>query len=330
MEIINPHDKFFKETFSIRENVIDFLQGIFSEEILKGLDLSTLTLDNNSYIDEELKEHFTDIVYTCYCKDKELRIALLFEHKSYAASCPYLQLMKYLLKIWETNIKQTERLMPVIPVILYHGKEEWKVRKFSEYFEGMDETFCRFVPEFEYIFTDLSKYSNEDIKKKVFRKVSLEISLLIMRNIFNENELESNLKDFFEIGRHYFEEEEGLRFLESVIRYLYSSTEIEVSKVVNTIKEISEKGGEISMTTAAKLIEKGKIEGEREGERKGRIEGKIEGLKDAIEIGLELKYGVDGLRLFERIKVISFIEKLEAIKKAVKISENIEEIERLL
>ena len=197
MEIFNPHDKFFKETFSIRENVIDFLKGTFPEEILKKLDLSALTLDNNSYIDEELKEHFSDIVYTCFCKDKELKITLLFEHKSYPAACPYLQLLKYLLKIWETNVKQTERLMPVIPVILYHGKEEWKVRRFSDYFEGIDEIFCRFVPEFEYLLTDLSKYSNEDIKKKVFRKVSLEISLLLMRNIFDERELESNLKGFF-------------------------------------------------------------------------------------------------------------------------------------
>jgi len=64
MEIFNPHDKFFKETFSIRENVIDFLKGTFPEEIFKKLDLSTLTRDNNSYIDEELKEHFSDIVYT--------------------------------------------------------------------------------------------------------------------------------------------------------------------------------------------------------------------------------------------------------------------------
>ena len=100
MEIINPHDKFFKETFSIRENVLDFLQGIFPGEILKKLDLSTLTLDNNSYIDEELKEHFSDIVYTCFCNNKELKIALLFEHKSYVVTCPYLQLLKYLLKIY--------------------------------------------------------------------------------------------------------------------------------------------------------------------------------------------------------------------------------------
>ena len=101
MEIINPHDKFFKETFSLRDNVIDFLKGTFPEEIFKKLDLSTLTRDNNSYIDEELKEHFSDIVYTCYCKDKELKITLLFEHKSYSVTCPYLQILKYLLKRYQ-------------------------------------------------------------------------------------------------------------------------------------------------------------------------------------------------------------------------------------
>jgi len=310
MEIFNPHDKFFKETFSIRENVIDFLQGTFPEEILEKLDLSTLTLDNNSYIDEELKEHFSDIVYTCFCENNELKMALLFEHKSYLITCPYLQVLKYLLKIWETNIKQTGNLLPVIPVILYHGKEVWQVRRFSEYFKGIDKVFLGFIPEFEYLLTDLSNYSNEEVKNKVFRKVSLELALLMMRNIFNESELERNLKDFFEIGRHYFEEDEGLRFLESVIRYLYSSTEIEVSKVVNTIKEISEKGGEISMTTAAKLIEKGKIEGEKALLIR-LIERKWGGLKPDVK---------------ERLNKINSPEELEALGEKIIISNCVEDI----
>ncbi|WP_169703965.1 hypothetical protein [Candidatus Kuenenia stuttgartiensis] len=70
----------------------------------------------------------------------------------------------------------------------------------------------------------------------------------------------------------------------------------------------------------------GRAEGAIEGERKGRIEG----LKEAIEIGLELKYGVKGLKLLERIRKIVVIEKLEAIKEAVKIAKNMEEIEKLL
>ena len=334
MEVFNPHDKFFKETFSLRENVIDFLEGTFPQEILKKLDLSTLTQDNNSYVDEELKEHFSDIVYTCFCKDKELKITLLFEHKSYAVTCPYLQMMKYLLRIWEANSKQRERLIPVIPVILYHGKESWKVRRFSDYFEGIDEVFFRFIPEFDYLLTDLTGYSNEEIKDRVFRRVSLQITMLLMRNIYNEKCLEDKLKGFFEIGRQYFEEEEGLKFLESIIRYLYNASEITVERVIDTLKEVSEEGGKLSMTIAAKLIEKGKIEGKiegrMEGEREGERKGRIEGLKEAIEIGLELKYGVEGLKLLERIKKIVAIEKLDAIKEAVKISKSMEEIKKLL
>jgi len=60
------------------------------------------------------------------------------------------------------------------------------------------------------------------------------------------------------------------------------------------------------------------------------LEGKIEGLKEAIEIGLELKYGVEGLKLLEKIIKMTSIEKLESIKEAVKISKNIKEIEKLL
>ena len=176
MEITNPHDKFFKETFSVQGNVIDFLQGTFPKEILEKLDLSALTLDSNTYIDS----------------------------------------------------------------------------------------------------------------------------------------------GFFEVGRKYFEEEEGLRFLESVVRYLYNTTEIEAGKVINTVKQISEKGGGLVMTTAMKLIEKGKAE------------GKLEGLKEAIALGLELKYGTEGLNLCEKIAPIVSLEKLELIKKTVKTSKKLQEIERLL
>ena len=64
-EITNPHDKFFKEVFQDREIVIDFLGGILPDPLKENIDLSALKLDNNSYIDENLKEYFSDIVYNC-------------------------------------------------------------------------------------------------------------------------------------------------------------------------------------------------------------------------------------------------------------------------
>ncbi|MCF6149516.1 MAG: Rpn family recombination-promoting nuclease/putative transposase [Candidatus Kuenenia sp.] len=284
--------------------------------MLKRLDISTLALENNSYIDEELKEHFSDIVYTCLCNDKELKITLLFEHKSHPEKCPHLQLLRYLLKIWETNMKQVEGLVQVIPVILYHGKETWKIRRFSDCFEGTDEVFYRFIPEFEYLLTDLSDYSNEEIKDKVFRRASLQIAMLLMRNIFDEKHLEDKLKEFFEIGKRYFQEEEGLRFLESVIRYLYNAPEIPVERVIETVKEISEEGGILSMTIAARLIEKGKIE------------GKIEGEKSLLIRLIERKWGRLQPSIKERLNKINTLEELEALGERVITSDCIEELFR--
>ena len=60
---INPHDKFFKEIFSRKNEVKDFIQGFLPTEIVENIQFESLELDSNSYVDEELKENFADIVY---------------------------------------------------------------------------------------------------------------------------------------------------------------------------------------------------------------------------------------------------------------------------
>ena len=122
MEITNPHDKFFKDNFTDKDIVKDFIKGSFPKDLQNNLDLSSLELDNNSYIDEELKEYYSDIVYNCLYKKLDIKITILFEHKSYIPDYPFLQLLKYMIKVWDFNIKNKEKLMPIIPIIFYHGK----------------------------------------------------------------------------------------------------------------------------------------------------------------------------------------------------------------
>ncbi|MCF8372192.1 MAG: Rpn family recombination-promoting nuclease/putative transposase [Bacteroidales bacterium] len=197
MKTINPHDKFFKEAFSKKEEAGDLIKNVLPEGLSNNIDVSTLQLDSTSYIDEELQESFSDLVYNCVYKGKtKIKITLLIEHKSYAVDYPHLQLLKYLQKIWEANIKQKTALVPVIPILVYHGKEKWDKIKFEDYFPGID------------------------------------------------NELK--------------------QFLVSIFHYVFSNTVIEDKEIVNAISLISEKGGNIAMTTATKLINKGKLEGKQE------------------------------------------------------------------
>ncbi len=56
MKVQNPHDKFFKELFSVIENALDFINGAFPAEIKESIIPESLKLDPGSYTDEKLDE----------------------------------------------------------------------------------------------------------------------------------------------------------------------------------------------------------------------------------------------------------------------------------
>ena len=279
MEITNPHDKFFKESFTNKEIATDFIKGSFPKELVDNLDLSSLDLDNNSYIDEELKDYYSDLAYNCNYQKTKIKISILFEHKSFVPDYPFLQLLKYIIKIWDFNIKQKEKLIPVIPLIFYHGKDKWEYKKINRYFTGIDNILEKYIPDFDYLLMDLSKYDNEDIKEKIYKNEFLKISLLILKNIYDEEKLKKNLENFLILGKLYYEEEKGLKFLESVIRYLYINLEnTKVEDIVHIIEKISEIGGKETMTIAMKLKEEGRIE--------AKVEDALNLIKEGVSIDI--------------------------------------------
>jgi predicted transposase YdaD len=51
--IYNPHDKFFKENMSNIDTAKDFMLNYLPEDILKIIDLDSLSLEKDSFIDEK-------------------------------------------------------------------------------------------------------------------------------------------------------------------------------------------------------------------------------------------------------------------------------------
>jgi predicted transposase/invertase (TIGR01784 family) len=95
-DISQPHDKVFKFVFSDKAKVEHYLRQTLTEELTENIDFNFLTLDNNSYIDEELKGHYSDVVYEAvFAQEHPIKIAILFEHKSYTSKFPHLQLLNY-------------------------------------------------------------------------------------------------------------------------------------------------------------------------------------------------------------------------------------------
>ncbi|MEW6377974.1 MAG: hypothetical protein AB1611_00045 [bacterium] len=77
-------------------------------------------------------------------------------------------------------------------------------------------------------------------------------------------------------------------------------------------------------------IQQGIQEGIQQGMQKGMQKGLRQGLLEAVALGLELKFGEDGLRLSGRIDQIDSIEQLEKIKEGIKTAASFHEIESLI
>lgn len=61
-EINHPHDAFFKKVFARTDVAADFLTHYLPPEVLRLLDVQTLELVKDTFVDPELQQHFSDLL----------------------------------------------------------------------------------------------------------------------------------------------------------------------------------------------------------------------------------------------------------------------------
>ncbi|NSW92272.1 MAG: Rpn family recombination-promoting nuclease/putative transposase [Firmicutes bacterium] len=289
--ISKPHDKFFKETLSDLEITKDFMLNYLPKEILEIIDLDNLSAGKDSYIDKELEELFSDILFKTTINGKEGYIYFLFEHKSYLCSRTSLQLLKYMIKIWEQKINKENisKLPIIIPLVVYHGESKWNIdTSFAGIIEGignLPESIRKYIPCYEYILYDLSPYGDEEIKGNAKLRIFLEI----LKAIFNKNfdEFIKTLERSFEALEKLEHQEKGIDYFETFVRYIMNArNDINIKDVYEVAKKISLERSEEIMTIAEQLVKEGMQKGIKEGMQKGIKEGMQKGIKEGMQKGI--------------------------------------------
>jgi len=290
------HDKFFKEVFSRKEEVIAYINGSFPEELKSQINFDSLKLESESYINEDLEETFSDLVYSCLFSETPIKISLLFEHKSFQPDIIYIQLLKYILGIWEGNLKKKTALMPIIPIVIYHGKKTWQHKTFDAHFDKFPKELLRFFPNFEYILTDLTKLTEQEIQK-FYHSIFLQVSFLLMKNIFDNLALVNNLDSIVRNLDYIDDNELAIKISTTIFTYIFhTNSEENYVKILEKIEQISK---HIDMYTIAEsLIDKGKRLGIDEGKRLGIDEGKRLGIDEGKRLGIN-----EGKRLGKRLGI---------------------------
>ncbi len=268
----HTHDRFFILVFSVPSRAAVLLRGYLPPEFAALLDLAELVPSKDSFLDRHLSQQFSDLVFTCKFsgQDTEVRVTILFEHKSYKPSRNiYFQLNQYMLNIWEKQQLDKLPFSPVILVVVYHGTEKWDTRPLSEMLmPAYPSPLLPLLPRFDFYLINLQLLTDEEIESRSADDPLVWRSLLAMKHILFPC---IRRKVLILLDPEGFDKSNDFvrSFFHSFILYLYQGSKRPNQLFMNTLER--------------QLLEWGYEEGSpidisiRKGERKGLLRGKIEG-----------------------------------------------------
>lgn len=166
--IHQPQDKLFKLSMGNLRVAKEFLQAHLPVSLLKQMDLQTLKLEKESFVDEAYKANEADIVYNIKLNRKTTYIYILCEQQSIVDPNMAFRLWVYMVRLMERHIRQyTGSPLPfVYPLVVYSGKKSWNAPREIFHLFGSEEALARewlFKP---YQLIDIHRISDEVLRQR--------------------------------------------------------------------------------------------------------------------------------------------------------------------
>ena len=98
-DIRHPHDALFRAAFGDPARAAELLRSAVPAEVSAAIDWTSLLRSNVSFVDEELRPHQADLLFTASIAGRPGVLYLLLEHKAEADRFTCLQLLRYVVRI---------------------------------------------------------------------------------------------------------------------------------------------------------------------------------------------------------------------------------------
>ncbi|CNL13083.1 transposase [Yersinia mollaretii] len=117
-----PHDALFKQFLTHQQTARDFLEIHLPSEFRKICDLNTLQLESGSFIENDLRAYYSDVLYSLKTQTQEGYVYALIEHQSSPDKHMAFRLMRYAIAAMQRHLDAGNDQLPlVIPILFYHG-----------------------------------------------------------------------------------------------------------------------------------------------------------------------------------------------------------------
>ena len=117
-----PHDAVFKTFLRHPETARDFLQIHLPASLRELCDLQTLKLESDSFIEENLRAYYSDVLWSVNTTEGNGYIYVVIEHQSTPDAHMAFRLMRYAVVAMQKHLDAGHQQLPlVVPMLFYHG-----------------------------------------------------------------------------------------------------------------------------------------------------------------------------------------------------------------
>ena len=117
-----PHDAVFKSFLRHPDTARDFIDIHLPAPLRNLCDLTTLKLEPNSFIDENLRQYYSDVLWSVKTQEGMGYIYVVIEHQSKAEELMAFRMMRYSIAAMQNHLDAGYKELPlVIPMLFYHG-----------------------------------------------------------------------------------------------------------------------------------------------------------------------------------------------------------------
>ncbi|MBL4683120.1 MAG: Rpn family recombination-promoting nuclease/putative transposase, partial [Nannocystaceae bacterium] len=123
-----PHDALFKSAFEHPPHAAELLRGCLPAPLAEVIAWDTIALEPGSFVDDELADSHTDLLFSVDVHETRVLIYVLLEHQSESDPLMPVRMNEYVARVWARKLRETAvpRLPVVVPVVLTHARGGWK------------------------------------------------------------------------------------------------------------------------------------------------------------------------------------------------------------
>lgn len=118
-----PHDATFRQFLTQPEIARDFMELHLPAELRAVCDLSTLKLESGSFVEDDLRQYFSDVLYSLKtAQGDDGYVHVLIEHQSSPDKHMAFRLLRYAVAAMQRHLEAGHKKLPlIIPVLFIPG-----------------------------------------------------------------------------------------------------------------------------------------------------------------------------------------------------------------